>query len=111
LRVTASYGELLRADAIIVAIPWDALEGVARDLKGHDGLVVSAVVPWSNHGDPRSRLRSAAERIESLLPGATIATAFTSVSSILVRDPPVLERPSVLLCCNDEPDKSGSWIW
>jgi predicted dinucleotide-binding enzyme len=101
----AGEGELLRADAIVVAIPWDALDSVARDLKGYDGLVVSAVVPWSDRGDPISSAGSAAERIASLLPGATVATAFTSVSSILVRDPPLLERPSVLVCCNDEPDK------
>jgi 8-hydroxy-5-deazaflavin:NADPH oxidoreductase len=106
LNVSAASDENLRdAEAIFLAVPWDALDTVARDLKGYSGLVVSAVVPWSNSGDPRTDGGSAAQRIASVLPGARIATAFTSVSSILVRDPGAGAKPSVFVCCDYDDHK------
>jgi predicted dinucleotide-binding enzyme len=101
----ATDAALLASDVILLTVPWAALATAASELKSYSGLVVSAVVPWSDGAGPVTESGSAAERIASLLPAAKVATAFTSVSSILVRDPGSGEKPSIFVCCDYDTHK------
>jgi len=106
LKVAVATDEDLRtADAVVLVVPWDALESAASELKNYRGLVISAVVPWSDGTGPATDVGSAAERIAGLIPGAKIASAFTSVLSMLVRDPGAGEKPSIFVCCDYEAQK------
>ncbi len=79
------HGAASTADAVVVAIPYSAMEsvaGLAADVSGK--LVVSMLNPMSEvsglltYGERRL---SAAEELARLLPGARVATAFNNVPS------------------------------
>ncbi len=92
---------LREAAVVFVVVPWEAVEAVSRLLTACRGILVSVVVPWSEGGDPRTNMGSAAEKLGGLLPHARVVNAFTSVSSSVVRDPGRGEKPSIIVCSDD----------
>lgn len=109
LRVTRRLGiaeagdrALRDADVVLVVVPWEALASVSRLLAGCRGILVSVVVPWTETGDPRTNLVSAAERLASRVPRGRVVNAFTSVSSSVVRDPGSGEKSSIIVCSDDD---------
>jgi len=98
----ASDHDLWAADVVFVVVPWDSLAAAAALLDGYRGVVVSVIVPWVAGIDPRTDITSAAERLAQLLPSTKVVSAFTSVSSSLIRNPGNGERPSVLTCSDNE---------
>ena len=49
---------------------------------------------------------SAAEQLARLVPKGRVVTAFTSISSALIRDPASGEKPTVFTCADDEAARS-----
>ncbi len=47
-------------------------------------------------------MTSAAEQLAALMPSARVVNAFTSVSSSIVRNPGGAEKPSVIVCSDDD---------
>jgi len=92
----ASHHDFMVANAVFVVVPWGAIAATAKLLHSYVGIVVSVVVPWSNGGDPRTDMISAAEHLSRFLPGARVVNAFTSISSTLIRNPGRGEKPSVI---------------
>jgi predicted dinucleotide-binding enzyme len=93
---------LIDADVVFVVVPWDAVGAVSRLIAKCRGIVVSVVVPWANGGDPRTEMISAAEKLASLMPQARVVNAFTSISSSVIRNPGSGEKPSVIVCSDDD---------
>jgi 8-hydroxy-5-deazaflavin:NADPH oxidoreductase len=99
----ATDNELLTADAVFVATPPGVLDEVAAALMGYKGIIVSTMVPGAGdyelkHDDGTS----AAEQRARLVPMSWVVTAFTSISSALIRDPTSGEKPTVFLCTDDD---------
>jgi 8-hydroxy-5-deazaflavin:NADPH oxidoreductase len=93
---------LLLAGVVFVATPPAALEEVAASLKGYKGIIVSAMMPGAGgyelkHDDGTS----AAEQLARLAPKSRAVTAFTSISSALIRNPTSGEKPTVFTCADD----------
>jgi len=102
LGISETDDQTLRdADVVFVVVPWEAIDAVARLIAACRGIIVSVIVPWANDGDPRTEMTSAAERLASLLPHARMVSAFTSVSSSIMRNPGREEKPSVVACADD----------
>jgi predicted dinucleotide-binding enzyme len=102
LGITEAGDQALRDAAVVfVVVPWEAIDAVSHLLAGCRGIIVSVVVPWTN-GDPRTDMTSAAEKLAGLLPHARVVNAFTSVSSSVVREPGSGEKPSVIVCSDDD---------
>ena len=99
--------ELLAADVVFVARPPAALDDVAAALKGYAGIIVSAMVPGAGGYElKRDDGTSAAEQLARLVPKGRVVTAFTSISSALIRDPASGEKPTVFTCAGDEAARS-----
>ena len=95
--------ELLAADVVFVATPPAALHDVAGALKGYAGIIVSAMVPGAGDYElKRDDGTSTAEQFARLVPTGRVVTAFTSISSALIRDPATGEKPKVFTCADDE---------
>ena len=90
--------ELLAADVVFIATPPAALDDVAAALKGYAGIIVSAMVP----GASGYELKQDDEQLASLVLKGRVVTAFTSISSALIRDPASGEKPAVFTCADDE---------
>ena len=94
--------ELSAADVVFVATPPGALDDVAA-LKGYAGIIVSAMVPGAGGYElKRDDGTSAAEQLALLVPKGRVVTAFTSISSALIRNPASGEKPMVFTCADDE---------
>ena len=93
---------LLSADVVFVAVPPAALSEVAADLKDYTGVVVSIIVPGAGGMTLAQQGASAAEQLAELLPKASVVTAFTSISSVLIRTPSSSDKPTVFTCADDE---------
>jgi predicted dinucleotide-binding enzyme len=95
------------ADVVFVATPPAALDDVAAALKGYAGIIVSAMVPGAGGYElKRDDGTSAAEQLARLVPKGRVVTAFTSISSALIRDPASGEKPTVFTCAGDEAARS-----
>src|ERR1700732_3948266 len=110
--------ELLSADVVFVATPPATLDDVAATLKDYTGIIVSAMVPGAGGSElKRDAGTSAAEQLARLVPKGRVVTAFTSISSALIRDPASGEKPTVCTCADDEaarstwPRRSASRAW
>lgn len=102
LGIDEAGAQALRDAAVVfVVVPWEAVDAVSRLLAECRGILVSVVVPWTDDGDPRTDLISAAEKLAGRLPHARVVNAFTSVSSSVVREPGSGEKPSVIVCSDD----------
>ena len=76
---------------------------MAAALKGYAGIIVSAMVPGAGgYKLKRDDGTSAAEQPARLVPKGRVVTAFTSISSALIRDPASGEKPTVFTCADDE---------
>ena len=92
--------DLLAADVVFVATPPAAL-------KGYAGIIVSAMVPGAGGYElKRDDGTSAAEQLARLIPKGRVVTAFTSISSALIRDPASGEKPTVFTCADDKAARS-----
>jgi predicted dinucleotide-binding enzyme len=99
--------ELLAADVVFVATPPAALDDVAAALKGYAGIIVSAMVPGAGGYElKRDDGTSAAEQLAHLVPKGRVVTAFTSISSALIREPASGEKPTVFTCADDKAARS-----
>ena len=99
--------ELLSADVVFVATPPATLDDVAATLKDYTGIIVSAMVPGAGGYElKRDDGTSAAEQLARLVPKGRVVTAFTSISSALIRDPASGEKPTVFTCADDEDARS-----
>jgi predicted dinucleotide-binding enzyme len=99
--------ELLSADVVFVATPPATLDDVAATLKDYTGIIVSAMVPGAGGYElKRDDGTSAAEQLARLVPKGRVVTAFTSISSALIRDPASGEKPTVFTCADDEAARS-----
>jgi predicted dinucleotide-binding enzyme len=99
--------ELLAADVVFVATPPATLDDVAATLKDYTGIIVSAMVPGAGGYElKRDDGTSAAEQLARLVPKGRVVTAFTSISSALIRDPASGEKPTVFTCADDEDARS-----
>ena len=98
--------ELLAADVVFVATPPAALDDVAAVLKGYAGIIVSAMVPGAGGYELKRDGTSAAEQLAPLVPKGRVVTAFTSISSVLIRDPTRGEKPTVFTCADDKAARS-----
>jgi predicted dinucleotide-binding enzyme len=99
--------KLSAADVVFVATPPAALDDVAAALKGYAGIIVSAMVPGAGGYElKRDDSTSAAEQLARLVPKGRVVTAFTSISSALIRDPARGEKPTVFTCADDEAARS-----
>jgi 8-hydroxy-5-deazaflavin:NADPH oxidoreductase len=104
--------ELLAADVTFVATPPAALDDVAAALKGYEGIIVSAMVPGAGGYElKRDDGTSAAEQLARLVPKGRVVTAFTSISSALIREPASGEKPTVFTCADDEAARSIVIAW
>ena len=94
--------ELLAADVVFVATPPATLDDVAAA-----GIIVSAMVPGTGGYElKRDDGTSAAEQLARLVSKGRVVTAFTSISSALIRDPASGEKPTVFTCAGDEAARS-----
>ena len=76
-------------------------------MKGYAGIIVSAMVPGAGGYElKRNDGTSAAEQLARLVPRGRVVTAFTSISSALIREPASGEKPTVLTCEDDEAARS-----
>ena len=67
------------------------------------GIIVSAMLPGAGGYElKRDDGTSAAEQLARLVPKGRVVTAFTSISSALIRDPASGEKPTVFTCADDE---------
>jgi predicted dinucleotide-binding enzyme len=99
--------DLLAADVVFVATPPAALDDVAAALKGYAGIIVSAMVPGTGGYElKRDDGTSAAEQLARLIPKGRVVTAFTSISSALIRDPASGEKPTVFTGADDKAARS-----
>ena len=99
--------ELLAADVGFIATPPAALDDVAAALKGYAGIIVSAMVPGAGGYElKRDDGTSAAEQLAHLVPKGRVVTAFTSISSALIREPASGEKPTVFTCADDKAARS-----
>jgi predicted dinucleotide-binding enzyme len=100
--------ELLAADVVFTTPP-AALDDVAATLKGYAGIIVSAMVPGAGGYELKRDEddgTSAVEQIARPVPKGRVVTAFTSISSALIRDPASGEKPTVFTCADDKAARS-----
>lgn len=97
----ATDDRLRSADVVFVVVPWAAFDAVAGLLSGHTGVIVSVIVPWAD-GDARRDIVSVAEQMAARLPAARIVSAFTTVSSAVVREPNPDNPVSIIVCADDD---------
>ena len=95
--------ELLAADVASIATPPGALDDVAAALKGYAGIIVSAMVPGAGGYElKRDDGTSAAGQLARLVPTGRVVTAFTSISSALIRDPAERRNAHCVSCADDK---------
>lgn len=79
------------AEIVILALPWPAMESVAKNLGQLDGkIVVDISLPWrqGEDGYPETTLTtSAAELIQEWNPGAKVVKTFATAGSNLIDNP------------------------
>ena len=97
--------ELLAADVVFVATPPAALDDVAAALKGYAGIIVSAMVPGAGGYELKQDDGTSATAAR-LVPKGRVVTAFTSISSALIREPASGEKPTVFTCADDKAARS-----
>ncbi len=97
------------ADVIVFAVPWEAVDDVARRLGDLAGKVVMVVtVPWIEEKNLAvGTTTSGAEIIASKLRGARVAQAFNTISSATVRAVDSYnEKPTAIVCSDDDDAKA-----
>ena len=97
------------ADVIVFAVPWEAVDDVARRLGDLGGKVVMVVtVPWiEGQNLAVGTTTSGAEIIASKLRGARVVQAFNTISSASVRAAgSYKEKPTALVCSDDDDAKN-----
>ena len=98
----ASKQDFLASDIVFVVVPAAAIERVAATLSGYEGIVVAVSVSGSVG---RDGLPSSAERIATVLPEASVVSAFTSIWSNVIREPGKSGKTSVFVSSDDDKAK------
>ncbi|MFQ6005940.1 MAG: NADPH-dependent F420 reductase, partial [Woeseia sp.] len=92
-RVTSQRDAAQAGDIVVLAVPWPAMETVARNLGSLDGkLIIDISMPaeQGQDGYPVSMVEtSSAEMIQSWNPGARVVKAFATLASYVIDNPAV----------------------
>jgi hypothetical protein len=82
-----------QADIVVMAVPWPAMETVARNLGDLDGkIIIDVSMPFEQGSDgyPKHLLKtSSAEMIQGWNPGAKVVKAFATMGSQVIDEPMV----------------------
>jgi len=102
--VTAS--EVLQADVVILAVPFDAVQNAVKDVEWDSRIVVDATnavdLPAFTPRDLKGRLST--EIVADAVPGARVVKAFNTLqAATLGADPAVLGGRRVLFVSGDDP--------
>lgn len=105
-RITTQMEAAQAGDIVVLAVPWPAMETVARNLGSLDGKIVidmSMPVKQAEDGYYVSLVEtSSAEMIQSWNPGARVVKAFATQASYVVDDPGVVGGPVTVPIASDD---------
>lgn len=105
---TTSAAAAAQAQIVITAVPWSAMETVAKNLGNLDGkIVIDVSMPFRQGPDgyPEHPLEtSSAEMIQVWNPGARVVKAFASLGSQVIDDPLVEGGPVTVPVASDDRD-------
>ncbi len=96
------------SDAVLLAVPWKAVEEVLGSLgdtlDGH--VLIDCVNPLNAtfSGLELGYSTSAGEKIADLVPRARVVKAFNSVSAATMANPTYADQPATLFYCGDDED-------
>lgn len=80
-----------QGDIVLLAIPWPAMETVARNLGDLDGkIIIDVSFPWTQGEDGYPDIAvetSSAEMIQDWNPGAKVVKALATMGSLIIDDP------------------------
>ena len=97
-----------QGEIIFLAIPWPAMETVAKNLGNLDGkIVVDVSDPWTQGEDgyPESRVEtSSAELIQQWNPGAKVVKGLGTMGSMIIDDPATVDGPVTIPVASDYRD-------
>ncbi len=84
------------SDLLVIAIPWNVLPEVLKDLKNLEGKIL---LDATNRFGPAEK--SAAEDLAALAPGAKVVKAFNTIGFEHMDAPKFAEKPSMLVAGDD----------
>jgi NADPH-dependent F420 reductase len=105
-KVATLAGAAEHSEALVIAVPWGAVE---ETLALAGPLAGKVVIDCSNPLKPdlsglATGASSAAEEIATLLPRACVVKAFNTASTKVMLDPAFPAGPATMFFCGDDPD-------
>jgi 8-hydroxy-5-deazaflavin:NADPH oxidoreductase len=120
--VAASLAEVLKADKVVLAVPWMALKNMLIAAPAWSGRILIDATNPVDYVDPNSPdaqdptnplakygakpvdigSRTSSEIVAELAPGAKVVKAFNHVNSSVIRDPEVANGQRVLFISGDD---------
>lgn len=103
-----AFADALRgANAVVLALPWGAVEDVLSDLDLPDGVVlIDATNPLGMGPDGFGLLighdTSGGERVAALAPGARVVKSLNQIGAEIMADPSGLSVPPVMFVAGDD---------
>jgi 8-hydroxy-5-deazaflavin:NADPH oxidoreductase len=97
-----------RASIVVLALPWNAVEDVVRDLGDLSGKII--IDPTNPRTTAEDGYRdypfdsSNAERIQRLAPGAIVVKAFNTLAAATMSDPTIATGPVTVPIVGDDAD-------
>lgn len=107
-KVTTQRDAAQAGDIVILAVPWPAMESVARNLGKLDGKIVIDVSFPNEQGEDGYYVpmleTSSAEMIQEWNPGARVAKAFALQASYVIDDPGIVDGMVTVPIAADDRD-------